>query len=185
MTTFHPRQSERGRCVHQKADASTLQIHFTNCTTKLHGDFYEARQIVCNKFQGAVQEHVSEWSFYTIEALPLVKTRFLRLANSSPKTARSPARWSRDSRATSGKKSGEMSRVISAQSPGNGRAVAETMPPDVRRDNRRRAERCPGGDRQDNLQSANGNNAECPVSPRRANLPESRRQLSIHDTQKL
>jgi hypothetical protein len=151
----------------------------------MHSYFHEARKIWCNHFQRALQEHVNEWSFYTKEALPLVKTRFLRLANSSPKTARSPARWSRDSRELSGKTSGEISCAISAQLSGNGRSVAETMPPDVRRDNRRRAERCPGGDRQDNLQSANGNNAECPASLRRANLPEFRRQFSIHDIQKL
>ena len=68
------------------------------------------------------------------EALPLVWTRFLRLANSSPKTARSPARWSRDGRETSGKTSGEISRVMSAQRPGNGRTVAAAMPPNVRQD---------------------------------------------------
>ena len=61
--------------------------------------------------------------FYRVEALPLVRTRILRLANSSPKTARSPARRSRDGRETSGKKSGKISRVMSAQRPGNGRAV--------------------------------------------------------------
>ena len=185
MTTFQPRQSERGRCVHRKAGADALQNHVTNRTTKIHSYFHEARKIWCNHFHRALQEHVNEWSFYTREALPLVKTRFLRLANSSPKTARSPARWSRDSRELSGKTSGGISCAMSAQLPGNGRSVAETMPPDVRRDNRRRAERCPGGDRQDNLQSANGNNAKCPASLRRANLPESRRQLSIHDIQKL
>jgi hypothetical protein len=72
--------------------------------------------------------------FYRVEALPLVWTRFLRLANSSPKTARSPARRSRDGRETSGKKSGEMSRVMSAQRPGNGRTVAAAMPPGVRQE---------------------------------------------------
>jgi hypothetical protein len=40
-------------------------------------------------------------------------------SNSSPKTVRSPARRSRDGRETSGKKSGEISRAISAQRPGN------------------------------------------------------------------
>jgi len=185
MTTFHPRQSERGRCVHRNAGANALQNHVKKRTTKMHSYFHEARKIRCNNFQRASQERVIEWSFYTREALPLVKTRFLRLANSSPKTARSPARRPRDSRELSGKTSGEISRAISAQLPGNGRSVAEPMPPDVRRDNRRRAERCPSGDRRDNLQSASSNNAECLVSLRRANFPEFRRQFSIHDIQKL
>jgi hypothetical protein len=77
------------------------------------------------------------------EALPLVSTRFLRLANSSPKTARSPARRSRDGREMSGKKSGEISRGMSAQWPGNGRTVATAMPLNVRQD-----------DSQDNLSCA-------------------------------
>jgi hypothetical protein len=89
---------------------------------------------VRSKIQGTAQEHVNEWSFYTREALPLVSTRFLRLANSSPKTARSPARRSRDGREMSGKKSGEISRGVSAQYPGNGRTVATAMPPDGRTD---------------------------------------------------
>jgi hypothetical protein len=69
-----------------------------------------------------------------VQALPLVWTRFLRLSNSSPKTARSPARRSRDGRETSGEKSGKISRVMSAQRPGNGRTVATAMPPNVRQD---------------------------------------------------
>ena len=134
MTTFHSRQSDWRRRVCKKANASTFQIHVTNCTTKLRAQVHEARKIRCNHFQRALQEHVNEWSFYTREALPLVKTRFLRLANSSPKTARSPARRLRDGREPSGKKSGEISRHKSAQSPGNGRAVATAKPPNVRQD---------------------------------------------------
>jgi hypothetical protein len=78
-----------------------------------------------------------------VQALPLVSTRFLRLAHISSKTARSPARWARDGRKTSGKKSSEMSHVVSAQRPGNGRTVATAMPPNVRPD-----------DSQDNLPCA-------------------------------
>jgi len=151
MRAFHSRQSDCGRRVRQKADANAFQIHVTNFTTKLHGDFHEARKNVCGKFQGAVQEHVNEWSFYTREALPLVKTRFLRLADSSPKTARSPARRSRDGRAATGKTTDEISRVISAQLPGNSRATATAMPPDGRAD-----------DSQDNLPCAGCERAMSP-----------------------
>jgi hypothetical protein len=129
------------------ANADTFNFTPQVAPSNLHSHVHEARKIVCNKIQGAVQEHVNEWSFYTREALPLVKTRFLRLANSSPKTARSPARRSRDGRATSGKKSGEMSRVISAQSPGNGRAVATAMPPNVRQDGSQDNLPCAGHER--------------------------------------
>ena len=126
MTTFHSRQSDCGRRVQKMANAATFNFTPPN----MHSHVHEARKIWCNHFQRALQEHVNEWSFYTREALPLVRTRFLRLANSSPKTARSPARRSRDGRETSGKTSG----AISAQRPGNGRAVAAAMPPSVRKD---------------------------------------------------
>jgi len=134
MTTFQPQQSDPGRRVHRKAGANALQIHFTNCTTKLHGRFHEARKNVCSKFQGAVQEHVNEWSFYTREALPLSWLRILRLAQISPLDARSPARRPRDGRETSGKTSGGISRLKSAPCPGNGQTVATAMPPNVCQD---------------------------------------------------
>jgi hypothetical protein len=78
--------------------------------------------------------HVTEWSFYRVQALPLVRTRFLRLAQISPNVARSPARRPRSGRAASGKTAGEMTRVISAQFPGSSRAAADAMPPDGRAD---------------------------------------------------
>ena len=166
MTTFHSRQSDCGRRVQKMANAATFNFTPPN----LHSHVHEARKIWCNHFQRALQEHVNEWSFYTREALPLVRTRFLRLANSSPKTARSPARRSRDGRATSGKTTGAISRLISAQLPGNGRAVATAMPPTVRRD-----------DTQDNLPSAPDANAPCP----RRKLARRLASNLNHDIQKL
>jgi hypothetical protein len=74
------------------------------------------------------------YRLYGVQALPLVWTRILRLANSSATIARSPARRPRDGRATSGKTSGEISCVISAQLPCNGRTVATAMPPNIRQD---------------------------------------------------
>jgi len=74
------------------------------------------------------------YRLYRVQALPLVWTRFFRLAHISPKLARRPARRSRDGRETSGKKSGEMPHVISAQRPGKSRTVAKAMPPNVRQD---------------------------------------------------
>lgn len=44
MTTFQSQQSDRGRCVHQKADATVLQIHVTKCASKLHGHRHEAQK---------------------------------------------------------------------------------------------------------------------------------------------
>jgi hypothetical protein len=143
MTTFHSRQSDCGRGVRKNANASSFQIHVTNCTTKLRAQVHEARKIQCNIYSSWCNHKVQCYRFNEVQALPLVKTRFLRLANSSPKTARSPARRARDGRETSGRTTGEISRVMSAQRPPNGRTVAAAMPPNARQD-----------DSQDNLPCA-------------------------------
>ena len=143
MTAFRLQQPNRGQRVRQTKNANALQIHVTNCTTKLHSHFHETRKIMGNNFPSWCNRKVQCYRLNEVQALPLVSTRILRLANSSPKIARSPARRSRDGRETSGKKSGEISRGISAQRPGNGRTVATAMPPTVRRD-----------DSQDNLPCA-------------------------------
>ena len=130
MTTFHPQQSDRGRRVRKNANADTFnfkaQIPPSICAV-MHTKHDKSDATI---FKSLCKRMVVSKCFYTREALPLVKTRFLRLANSSPKTARSPARRSRDGREISGKTSG----AISAQRPGNGRAVAAAMPPSVRKD---------------------------------------------------
>jgi hypothetical protein len=143
MTTFHSLQSDWRRRVCKKANVSTLQISVTNYTTKLHSHVHEGRIIQCNNVSSMVQKHGCKYCFYAKQALPLPTGRILRLAGSSPMNARSPARRSRDGRETSGKKSGKMSRVMSAQLPSNGRTVATAMPPSIRQD-----------DSQDNLPCA-------------------------------
>jgi len=147
MTTFQPRQSDRGRCVHRKAGANALQNHVTKRTTEMHSYFHEARKVRCNSFQRASQERVIEWSFYTREALPLVRTRILRLAQISPMIARSPARRPRDEREISGKTSAGISRAISAQLPGNGRAAATATLPNVHQDGSQDNSHCTGNGR--------------------------------------
>ena len=144
MTTFHSRQSDCGRGVRKNANASTFQIHVTNCTTKLRAQVHEARKIQCNNFSSWCHHKVQCYRFNEVQALPLVSTRFLRLAHSSPKAARIPARRSRDERETPGKKSGEISHVMFAQRPGNGRTVAAAMPPNVRQDNSQDGSPCAG-----------------------------------------
>ena len=135
MIAFHSLQSDRGRHARKQANVSMVQIHVTNCTAKLRGYVHEAEKIQCNNLQGAGQAYAAGLIFYAEQALPLVRTRILRLAQISPIAARSPARRSRDGRATSGKTTGEISRVMSAQLPGNSRATATAMPPDGRADN--------------------------------------------------
>jgi len=130
MTIFYSRQRDRARPAYKKANADTFNfasqiaspIYIVMHTKRVKTD--------ATSFESRCSRMVMCYRFYRVEALPLVKTRFLRLANSSPKTARSPARRSRDGRATSGKTSG----AISVQRPGNGRTVATAMPPSVRKD---------------------------------------------------
>jgi hypothetical protein len=171
MTTFHPRQSDCGRRVHKKANASALnftsQIASSICTVM----FTKHVKPDATIFKSRCSRTVLCYRFDRVEALPLVWTRFLWLANSSPKTARSPARRSRDGRATSGKTTGEISRAISAQRPGNSRATATAMPPDGRAD-----------DSQDNLPCA-----ECERAMSAPETCETTHQNLIvnHDTKKL
>jgi len=143
MNTFHSRQTDCDR--HARKNENTGTLNFTSqiapsiCTVM----FTKRVKPDATNFKARCSRTAVSYRFDRVEALPLVKTRFLRLANSSPKTARSPARRSRDSRATTGKTSGAISRLISAQLPGNGRAMATAMPPTVHRD-----------DTQDNLPCA-------------------------------
>jgi hypothetical protein len=135
MTAFHSRQSGDARRTRKNENTCTFnftsQIPPSICAV-MHTKHDKSDATI---FKSLCKRTVVNKCFYTREALPLVRTRFLRLANSSPKTARSPARRSRDGRATSGKTAGEISRVMSAQLPGNSRATATAMPPDGRADN--------------------------------------------------
>ena len=143
MNTFHSRQTGCDRHARKNENTGTLnftsQISPSICTVR-HTKLVKTNATI---FKSRCSRTVLCYRFDRVEALPLVWTRFLRLAHSSPKTARSPARWARDGRKTSGKKSGEMTHVVSAQRPGNGRTVATAMPPNVRQD-----------DSQDNLPCA-------------------------------
>lgn len=143
MTIFHSRQSDDARRTRKNVNPGTFnftsQIPPSICAV-MHTK-HDKRGVTI--FKSRCSRTVVCYRFDRVEALPLVSTRILRLANSSPKIARSPARRSRDGRETSGKKSGEISRVMSAQRPGNGRTVAAAMSPSVRQN-----------DSQDNLPCA-------------------------------
>ena len=134
MIIFHPRQSDCARRACKNENAGTInftsQIASSICTVA----FTKCEKSDATIFTSRCSRTTMCYRLYTKQALPLVKTRFLRLAHSSPKTARSPARRSRDGRATSGNATGKISRVISAQRSGHGRTVASAMPPDGRTD---------------------------------------------------
>jgi len=134
MNTFHSRQTDHDR--HARKNENTGTLNFTSQITPSICIVIRTKRVKRDAtiFKSRCSRTVLCYRFDRVEALPLVWTRFLRLANSSPKTTRSPARRSRDGREPSGKKSGEISRVISAQLPGNGRTVATAMPLNVRQD---------------------------------------------------
>ena len=142
--TLCQQRSDGGRYARQKANVGMIQIHVTKGSAKLHRHFHEARKIQCNNVSSAVRSQIIDSHFLQIEALPLNFVRFLRLANSSPKLARSPARRQRDGRAISGKFAGRLSRVMSAQHPGNSRTPAAAMPPNVRQDGSQDSLPCAG-----------------------------------------
>ncbi len=185
MIVFYQQHLDCRRCAHQKAGTSTLQISVTNCAAKLHSYFYEARKTMGNNFPSSCNRKVQCYRFNEVQALPLVKTRFLRLARISPLTVRSPARRSRDVRETSGKTTGEISRVMSAQLPGNGRAVAAAMPPGVRQDGSQVNLSCAGLGRR-NVRAGNlRDNSQYVRQQPRQHLARRLAQILNHDIQKL
>jgi hypothetical protein len=135
MITFHLRQSDCARHPRKNENAATFNFASQIAPSICAVMFTKRVKNDATIFKSRCSRTVVCYRLNRVQALPLVSTRFLRLANSSPKIVRSPARRSRDGRETSGKKSGEMSRVMSAQLPGNDRTVAAAMPPNVRQDN--------------------------------------------------
>ncbi len=135
MNKFHSRQTNCDR--HARKNENTGTLNFTSQISPSICTVRHTKRVKTNAtiFKSRCSRTVLCYRFDRVEALPLVRTRFLRLAHISPKIARSPARRSRDGRKPSGKKSGEISRVISAQRLGNGRTVATAMPPNIRQDN--------------------------------------------------
>jgi hypothetical protein len=143
MKTFHSRQTDCDR--HARKNENTGTLNFTSQIAPSICSICHRKRVKPDAtiFKSRCSRTVLCYRFDRVEALPLVSTRILRLANSSPKIARSPARRSRDGRETSGKKSGEISRVMSAQLPGNGRTAAAAMPPNVCQDNSQTARLAP------------------------------------------
>ena len=134
MITFNLRQSDCARHPRKNENAATFNFASQIAPSICAVMFTKRVKHDATIFKSRCSRTVVCYRLNRVQALPLVSTRFLRLAHISPKTARSPARWARDGRETSGKKSGKMSHVVSAQRPGNGRTVATAMPPNVRPD---------------------------------------------------
>ena len=143
MTAFHSRQSDCGRRVHKKANAGTFnftsQIAPPICTVM----FTKREKSGATIFKHGAIARFSVIALMRCKPYPLSEQGFY----GSPIARRKLRGVPRDGHAMAAKhparQSGEISRVISAQLPGNGRAVATAMPPNVRQD-----------DSQDNLPCA-------------------------------
>ena len=143
MIIFHSQQSDCARRPRKNENAATFNFASQIAPSICAVMFTKRVKHDATIFKSRCSRTVVCYRLNRVKAEPLVRTRFFRLAHISPMVARSPARWARDGRESSGKKSGEMSHIISAQRPCNSRTVATAMPPNVRQD-----------DSQDNLPCA-------------------------------
>ncbi len=189
MTTLHSRQSGDVRRTPKSVNTGTF-----NFTSQ---DAHSICTLMCTKREKSdatiskspCRRTTVSYRFRTKHALLLNFVRFSRLAKISPMIARSPARWPRAGRATSGRTSGEMSRVVSAQLPGNGRTVAAAMPPDGRRDNSQDNLPCAGFERAMSAPEACETTRNLAVKQPRnisqEDSSETRRHVFNHPVQKL
>jgi hypothetical protein len=134
MITFHSQQSDCARRTRKNENTGTF-----NLTSQIAPSICTVVFTKCEKSHVTIfTSRCSRTSLFCIfrqgQALPLSQAKVFRLAHISPIIARSPARRSSDGCEPSGKTSGKLSRVMSAQCPGNGRSVAAAMPPSVRQD---------------------------------------------------
>jgi hypothetical protein len=134
MTAFYSRRPSCARRVCKQANTGTFnftpQIASSICAVA----FTKRVKPDAIIFGARCSRTVLCYRFDRVDALPLSRAKVLRLANGSPELVRSPARWSRNVRDATGKKSGEMSRATIAQYPRNRRAAADALSPDGRRD---------------------------------------------------
>ena len=119
MITFHSRQTDCDRHARKNENTGTFNFASQIAPSICAVMFTKRVKNDATIFKSRCSRTVVCYRLNRVQALPLVWTRILRLADSSPKTARSPARRSRDGREPSGETTGEISRVITAQLPGN------------------------------------------------------------------
>ena len=134
MTAFQHQQPDCARRGPKKADADTFEFTSEIASSICAVMFAKREKPSATIFRSRGSRTAVSYRFYTRDALLLNCVRFSRLANRSPLIQRYPASWSRSVREQSGKTSGKMSCATSAQFPGNCRAVANTLQPNIRAD---------------------------------------------------
>ena len=128
MITFHSSQPDCARHARKNENAGTVnfitQIAPSICAL-MHTKRVKADATI---FKSRCSRTVMCYRLDRLQALPLSQAKVFRLAHISPTVARSPVRRSSDGREPSGKTSGEMSRVMSAQRPVSGSSNAAECP---------------------------------------------------------
>jgi hypothetical protein len=185
MIIFHPRQSDCARRTCKNENAGTF-----NFTSQIASSIYTVAFAKCEKSDAIIfTSRRSRLSlicnFRQGHALLLNFVRFLRLANSSSKFQRSPARRPRNGRESSGKTTGEMSRPNSHIC----RAIAGLWQMQCRRMSARLLARQLASWRATDTQSPRRSprNSRCniPRNIAQDDLPEFSRHLLKYDSQKL
>jgi hypothetical protein len=132
MTTFHSRQSNRGRRVHKKADADTFnftsQIPPSICTVM----FTEHDKSGATVFKSLCKRMAVSKCFYRVEALPLSQLRFFStrhlLADGCAESRETVARWARNIRQEIRRNVSRHVRATSRQWPDSGSSNAAERP---------------------------------------------------------
>jgi hypothetical protein len=135
--TFYSPQPSRARRVCKQASADTFNFTSHIASSIYAVTFTKRVKPDATIFGSRCSRTVVGYRLDRVQALPLSRAKVSRLANGSPELVRSPARWSRNVRDTTGKTSGEMSRATVAQCPRNRQTAADTLSPDDRRDDSR------------------------------------------------
>ena len=133
MTTFHPQQFRpwptcppKGR--HRRTSNSVSRIAPPNCAVM----FTKREKSSATIFKEQCKSTSSEFEFYASQALPLVKTRFLRLAkylaDDCAESRETVTRWPRNIRQDNRRNFSRHIRAISRQWPGSGNGNAAECP---------------------------------------------------------
>ena len=128
MITFHLRQSDCARRPCKNENATTFNFASQIAPSICAVMFTKRVQNDATIFKSRCSRTVVCYRLNRVQALPLVSTRFLRLAHISPKTARSPERWARNIRQEIRRNVSRRVRSTSRQWPDSGNGNAAEHP---------------------------------------------------------
>ncbi len=118
--------------AHKKENASTVNFTSQIASSICAVMFTKRDKRGATIFKSRCSRTVLCYRFYRVEALPLVSTRFLRLANSSPKTCaesrETVTRWARNIRQEIRRNVSRHIRATSRQWPDSGSSNAAERP---------------------------------------------------------